>query len=182
MDNTYTLATACQALDCHPRTLAKWLDEQGIVPSQPPGDKRRRRLTIDQVELLAALYEKPLRIVYDPLTLARRNEELKDENARLRTQLADLQRRLAQVDRRVIVTPRPQLEISNGNDFVSKSQRGHWMELHGVAFNTVRNWQQCPMDRRGTLEYALGRDSAAKIHRCDDTGCPCYSVVPTLES
>lgn len=80
-----TLSQAAHSLGCHLRTLHKWLHDAAIAPASHQLDKRKKLLTMEQVEHLRRTYAQPSAASDTMNALLRRElEELRREVERLK--------------------------------------------------------------------------------------------------
>jgi len=122
----------------------------------------------------------------------------------LATRVAVLEERVQRLTQLVeaLVGARTLPPVAQPSDFHYSASGGHsdapawrtytdaarWLEQHGVAMNTARQWYTqargaIPLERSAILRDALQRAGAGdfrvpwRLHRCDDPHCPCAQLL-----
>ncbi|HLW03936.1 MAG TPA: helix-turn-helix domain-containing protein [Ktedonobacterales bacterium] len=155
---TYTLDEAAHLLGISKNTLVPWMRKAGIHAARAKHDQRYHYLTQEQLDALAAAHGRVVTDQPDPL--------------------AAMQARIAALEAALGARP-----SSEEREPASRADMARWLEKHGVAFNTARQWP-LPTDRQAALIYAQGHINAVghrkghnRLHQCEDTSCVCRSLL-----
>jgi uncharacterized small protein (DUF1192 family) len=164
----FTVEQACLALRVNPRTLRKWVDEQGMEWQTDPADKRVRRLDEEQLQMLAGHYGRVIR-------------ELMSQDA-LYARIAELEEELARLKARPIVSALMQVQ-SQSDAPISKKGAARLADEHGAKFNTAEKWPW-PVESRQTRQTVvlyvysrMGGETRRNWRECEGhPDCSCHRV------
>ena len=194
MPDRYTLREAIRLLEVDNKTFKGWLAESHIVPLEDKSDKRKKLLTLEQLQTLATNYHRQLPLpsaAADPLTAL--ESRLTAHIRRLEQRLAALEVRLAdqpsltfsarpEAARAVQPVQRPTAprQPPESPPGASETRLSHvgaqvFLKSHGVKERVSKGWHTMPLSsRRAVLLYA---QQQGPVQRCGDAGCICRQVL-----